>query len=253
MSEERTIDAGPRRIERLRGRHGAPVRAAPCAMGAIAGGLAAAWAFDVPGRLLVEVSGGLRAAGLVGLAGGGFDGATEVRSAVGAVAAACWPVPASALAGAWIGAALQGAGRWSFVRAGRRTPVPTVTTLGGAVVRAAWGVGMAGAAAAAVWMHWPAIAALPGLGLGAGLARAAPVVTDALLAAVGAGVAVAAIDVAAARMRWRAAARMDTAEAREERRLEDGHPEVRAQRRAAARRTVARFAPEGKESHGIAA
>jgi flagellar biosynthesis protein FlhB len=46
---------------------------------------------------------------------------------------------------------------------------------------------------------------------------------------------------------------MDTAEAREERRLEDGHPEVRAQRRAAARRTVARFAQTGKESHGIAA
>ena len=64
---------------------------------------------------------------------------------------------------------------------------------------------------------------------------------------------VAAADAAVARLRWRAAARMDTAEAREERRLEDGHPEVRAQRRSAARRTVARLAQAGKESHGIAA
>lgn len=253
MSEERTIDAGPRRIERLRERHGAPVRAAPCAIGAIVGGLAAGWAFGVPGRLLGEVSEGLRAAGGAGLAGGGIDGASEVRSLVGAVVAACWPVPVAALAGAWLGAALQGGGRWSFVRGARRPAVPTASSLGGAAVRAAWGVGMAGAAAAAVWTHWPAIAALPALGLGAGLARAAPVVTDALLAAVGAGIAVAAVDVAVARVRWRAAARMDTAEAREERRLEDGHPEVRAQRRAAARRTVARFAQTGKESHGIAA
>jgi hypothetical protein len=228
MSEERTIDAGPRRIERLRERHGAPVRAAPCAIGAIAGGLAAAWAFGVPGRLLGEVSEGLRAAGHAGLAGGGIDGASEVRLLVAAVAAACWPVPAAALAGAWLGAAVQGAGRWSFMRGARRASVPTAASLGGATVRAAWG-------------------------LGAALARAAPVVTDALVAAVGAGIVVAAFDVAVARVRWRAAARMDTAEAREERRLEDGHPEVRAQRRAAARRTVARFAQTGKESHGIAA
>jgi hypothetical protein len=169
------------------------------------------------------------------------------------VTAACWPVPAAALAGAWLGAVVQGAGRWSLVRGARRPAVPTAASLGGATVRAAWGVAMAASAAAVVWMHWPAIAALPALGLGAGLARAAPVVTDALLAAVGAGIAVAAVDVAAARLRWRASARMDTAEAREERRLEDGHPEVRAQRRAAARRTVARFAQTGKESHGIAA
>lgn len=253
MSEERTIDAGPRRLERLRERHGAPVRAAPCAIGAIAAGLAAAWAFGVPARLLGEVSEGLRAAGHAGLSGGGVDGAAEVRSVVAAVTAACWPVPAAALAGAWVGAVVQGAGRWSFVRGARRPAVPTAASLGGAAVRAAWGVAMAASAAAVVWMHWPAVAALPALGLGAGLARAAPVVTDALLAAVGAGIAVAAVDVAAARLRWRASARMDTAEAREERRLEDGHPEVRAQRRAAARRTVARFAQTGKESHGIAA
>ncbi|MFM8816712.1 MAG: EscU/YscU/HrcU family type III secretion system export apparatus switch protein [Phycisphaerales bacterium] len=253
MSEERTIDAGPRRLERLRERHGAPVRAAPCAIGAIAGGLVAAWAFGVPGRLLGEVSEGLRTAGHADFAVGGVDGASEVRSVVGAVAAACWPVPVAALAGAWLGAAVQGAGRWSFVRGTRRPPMPTAASLGGATVRAAWGLAMAGAAAATVWMHWPAIAALPALGLDAGLARAAPVVTDALLAAVGAGIAVAAVDVAAARMRWRTAARMDTAEAREARRLADGHPEVRAQRRAAARRTVARFAQTGKESHGIAA
>jgi hypothetical protein len=253
MSEERTIDAGPRRLERLRERHGAPVRAAPCAIGAITAGLAAAWAFGVPARLLGEVSEGLRAAGHAGLSGGGVDGAAEVRSVVAAVAAACWPVPAAALAGAWLGAVVQGAGRWSLVRGARRPAVPTAASLGGATVRAAWGVAMAASAAAVVWMHWPAIAALPALGLGAGLARAAPVVTDALLAAVGAGIAVAAVDVAAARLRWRASARMDTAEAREERRLEDGHPEVRAQRRAAARRTVARFAQTGKESHGIAA
>ena len=253
MSEERTIDAGPRRLERLRERHGAPVRAAPCAIGAIAAGLAAAWAFGVPARLLGEVSEGLRAAGLAGLSGGGVDGAAEVRSVVGAVTAACWPVPAAALAGAWLGAVVQGAGRWSFVRGARRPAVPTAASLGGAAVRAAWGVAMTASAAAVVWMHWPAIAALPALGLGAGLARAAPVVTDALLAAVGAGIAVAAVDVAAARLRWRASARMDTAEAREERRLEDGHPEVRAQRRAAARRNVARFAQTGKESHGVAA
>jgi hypothetical protein len=253
MSEERTIDAGPRRIERLRERHGAPVRAAPRAIGAIAGGLAAAWAFGVPGRLLGEVSEGLRAAGHAGLAGGGIDGASEVRLLVAAVAAACWPVPAAALAGAWLGAAVQGAGRWSFMRGARRASVPTAASLGGATVRAAWGLAMAGAAAAVVWVHWPVIASLPALGLGAALARAAPVVTDALVAAVGAGIVVAAFDVAVARVRWRAAARMDTAEAREERRLEDGHPEVRAQRRAAARRTVARFAQTGKESHGIAA
>jgi hypothetical protein len=215
--------------------------------------LAAAWAFGVPARLLGEVSEGLRAAGHAGLSGGGVDGAAEVRSVIGAVTAACWPVPAAALAGAWLGAVVQGAGRWSFVRGARRPAVPTAASLGGAAVRAAWGVAMTASAAAVVWMHWPAIAALPALGLGAGLARAAPVVTDALLAAVGAGIAVAAVDVAAARLRWRASARMDTAEAREERRLEDGHPEVRAQRRAAARRTVARFAQTGKESHGIAA
>ncbi|MFM9170553.1 MAG: EscU/YscU/HrcU family type III secretion system export apparatus switch protein, partial [Phycisphaerales bacterium] len=117
----------------------------------------------------------------------------------------------------------------------RAAATSTAASLGGATVRAAWGLAMAGAVAATVWMHWPAIAALPALGLGAGLARAAPVVTDALRAAVGAGLAVAAVDVAAARMRWRAAARMDTAVAREARRLEDGQPEVRAQRRAAAR------------------
>ena len=108
MSEERTIDAGPRRLERLRERHGAPVRAAPCAIGAIAAGLAAAWAFGVPARLLGEVSEGLRAAGHAGLSGGGVDGAAEVRSVVGAVTAACWPVPAAALAGAWLGAVVQG-------------------------------------------------------------------------------------------------------------------------------------------------
>lgn len=253
MSEERTIDAGPRRLERLRERHGAPVRPAPCAIGAIGGGLVAAWAFGVPGRLLGEVSEGLRTAGNAGLALGGVDGAAEVRSVVAAAAAACWPVPAAALAGAWLGAAVQGAGRWSFVRGARRAAMPTAASLGGATVRAAWGGCMAAAAAGVVWVHWPAIAALPALGLEAGLARAAPVVTDSLLAAVGAGLAVAAVDVAVARLRWRAAARMDTAEAREERRLEDGHPEVRAQRRAAARRTVARFARTGKETHGIAA
>lgn len=253
MSDERTIDAGPRRIERLRERHGVPVRAAPCAIAAIACGIVAAWAFDVPGRLLAGVVDGLRVAGQAAPRGVGLDGAAEVRDVVGAVIAACWPVAAASLAGAWIGAALQGAGRWSPVRRGRRALVPTAASAGGAAVRAAWGVGMSAAAAAAVWMHWPAIATLPALGLGAALARAAPVVTDALLAAVGTGLAVAAIDVGVARLRWSAAARMDTAEAREERRLEDGHPEVRAQLRAAARRTASRFAPTSKESHGVAA
>ncbi|MFM8785865.1 MAG: hypothetical protein ACKOFI_12170, partial [Phycisphaerales bacterium] len=85
------------------------------------------------------------------------------------------------------------------------------------------------------------------------LARGAPVAPAGRLAAVGAASGGAAVEGAAARRRRRAAARMDTAEAREERRLEDGHPAVRAQRRAAARRTVARFAQTGKESHGIAA
>lgn len=250
MSEERTIDAGPRRIERLRAQFGAPVRPAPCAIGAIACGIAAAWAFDVPARLLLEVAGSLHAAGAVG---GGVDGRSEVRSIVASVATAAWPVPMAALAGAWGGAAVQGAGRWSFAARARRASVPTAASLGGAAVRAAWGLTIAGAAGAAVWVHWPAIAALPALGLGAGLARAATIVSDALLAALGAGIAVAAADAAVARLRWRAAARMDTAEAREERRLEDGHPEVRAQRRSAARRTVARLAQAGKESHGIAA
>jgi hypothetical protein len=249
VSEERTIDAGPRRIERLRARFGAPVRPAPCAIGAIACGVAAAWAFDVPARLLQEVAGGLRAAGAVG----GVDGAAEVRSIVASVAAAAWPVPLAALAGAWAGAAAQGAGRWSFAARTRRVAVPTPASLGGAAVRAAWALAIGGAAGIAVWVHWPAIAALPALGLGAGLSRAATIVSDALLAALGAGIAVAAIDAAAARLRWRAAARMDATEAREERRLEDGHPEVRAHRRTAARRTVARLAQAGKESHGIAA
>jgi flagellar biosynthesis protein FlhB len=98
---------------------------------------------------------------------------------------------------------------------------------------------MMGAAAAAVTLHAGRLAAMPAMPLRDGVQAAGAIVLDAVLAALASGAAFAVVDVMIARWRWARAARMTVAEAREERRLEDGDPSLRARRRAAGRTMIA--------------
>jgi flagellar biosynthesis protein FlhB len=248
MSEERTVDPGERRVERVRQERGVPVRRAPVAVGALVGGALGAWAADVPGHLLATVRDGLAGAGTAPLQQGGG----EVRSAVLSVAAAAWAPLALGALGATAGAVAQTGGRLRRVAGGGvLARMPAAGDAGGAAVRLAWAVAVMLAAAWAVAVDWPRIAAMPAMPLQAALDAAASVAADAVIAALAACALLAAADVAIARWRWRSALRMTPEEAREERRSTDGDPALRGRRQAAARRNAGMA--RGKELRGQAA
>ena len=249
MSEvDREIMPGARRLERIRDEVGIPVRAAPIGALALVGGALGTWWGGTADAALALVSGSLAAAGATGVP---VDGAGELRAAVLACARLAAPACACAALGAWLGALVQGAGRWRK-RTARRGRAPTAADAGGAVVRASWALAMLAAAASAVAMHAGRLAAMPALPLRDGMQAAGSVVLDAVLAALAAGAMFAAADVIVARWRWVRAARMGAAEAREERRAEDGDPALRARRRAAARGLIA-GAARGREQRARAA
>lgn len=248
MSDERTIRPGERRVERIRRERGVPVRRAPVAAGAIVGGALGTWAADVPGRLLATVRDGLAGTGAVDA----IDGAGAVRSTVLSVAAAAWAPLAFGAAGAVLGVLVQTGGRLRGVAAhGMRLQAPRAGDLGGAAVRAGWALSVTVAAAWAVVVDWPRVAAMPALPLGAALDAAAAVAADAVLAALAACALLAAADVAVARWRWERALRMTPEEAREERRAEGGAAAMNARRRSESRRIAGMS--RGKEIRGKAA
>jgi hypothetical protein len=232
---EREVMPGARRLERIRDEFGVPVRAAPIGAMALVGGAAGLWWGGTCDAALAMLSASL---GSAGSAVASADGAGEVRQAVAACARLAAPACAGAAAGAWAGALAQGAGRWRARRASGRG-VPSAASAGGALARASWAVSMLLASAAAVAMHAGRLSALPAMRLRDGLQAAGSIVLDAVLAALAAGALFAAADVMLARWRWARGARMDAAEARAERRAEDGDPSLRARRRASARELVA--------------
>lgn len=231
-SEERTHQSGERRLERIRAEHGVPVRRSPIAVGALVGGALGAWASHVPAHLLETVRDGLQLSGN----GAPADGAASIRSMVFAVAAISWPALACGLAGAVSGALVQTGFRVrSSLGSSLAFRLPSVNGAGGAVARLSWALVLIGAAAWAVTAHWARLSSLPALPIAAAVESAARIVLDALLAALAAGVAFAAADVAIARWKWERSTRMDDAEAREERQRTEGDPNAKARRRAQAR------------------
>jgi hypothetical protein len=248
MSEDRNVQSGERRLERIRAERGMPVRRAPIAAGALVGGALGAWIAGVPAQLLATVRAGIVGAAVVAPA----DGGDAVRGLVTQVAAIAWPAFLGGLAGATVGALAQTGFRVRSSLGGWRMQLPSASAAGGAPVRLAWAFVITGAAACAVWAEWPRVASMPAMPIDAAVSSAAHVMLDAVLAALGAGAAFAAADVALARWRWERATRMTDAEAREERRRADGDPETKSRRMQAARRTAAGLA-RGKELRGQAA
>jgi len=248
VSEERNVASGERRLERIRAERGMPVRRAPIAACALVGGALGAWGGDVHGRMLEVVRDGLTASGSVALP----DGGEAVRGAVATVASAVGIPLVCGAVGAAVGALAQTGFRLRTVGAASwRVRVAGAGDAGGALARMAWAFAVMLAAGGAVALGWPRIAAIPALPLAAGLDAAAAVALDAVLAALGACVALAIVDVAVARWRWERATRMTAAEAREEHRGVDGDPETKQRRRHAARRIAGTV--RGKELHGKAA
>jgi hypothetical protein len=237
---DRDVLPGARRLERIRDEFGAPVRSSPIGALALVGGAVGLWWGGTAASAVDLVARSLSSAGAVGNAidGSGIDGVGGLREAVLASLRLAGPACVGAAAGAWLGAFVQGAGRWRPRRRGRPGG-PTAAAAGGAAARALWAVTMMGAAAAAVTLHAGRLAAMPAMPLRDGVQAAGAIVLDAVLAALASGAAFAVVDVMIARWRWARAARMTAAEAREERRLEDGDPSLRARRRAAGRTMIA--------------
>lgn len=240
---DRTVLPGARRLGRMRDEIGVPVRSSPIGALALVGGAAGLWWGGAGASAVEFVSRSLATAGAVGP---GLDGTADVRSALLAVARLAGPACIGAAAGASLGCLVQGAGRWRPRRRGRPGR-PSVSSAGGAAARALWAMAMTAAAAAAVSMHAGRLAAMPAMPFRDGLQAAGSMVLDAVLAALAAGAVFAVADVALARWRWARAARMTAAEAREERRLEDGDPSLRARRRAAGRTMIA--GPARRKDH----
>ena len=231
-SEERTHQSGEMRLERIRSEHGVPVRRSPIAVGALIGGALGAWASNVPQQLLETVRGGLRSAANIAPA----DGAAVIQHTALSVAAIAWPALACGLAGAVLGALMQTGFRVrSSLGASIAMRLPSGKAAGGAVARLSWALVLIGAAAWAVFAHWSRVSALPALPIAAAVASAARIVLDAVLAALAAGVACAAADVAIARWKWERSTRMDDSEAREERRRTEGDPNTKSRRISQAR------------------
>jgi len=231
-SEERTHQSGEMRLERIRAEHGVPVRRSPIAVGALVGGALGAWASNVPQQLLETVRGGLKLAGNIAPA----DGAAALQNMVLSVAAIAWPALACGLVGAIVGALVQTGFRVrSSLGASIAVRLPSAKAAGGAVARLSWAVVLIGAAAWAVFAHWPRVSSLPALPIALAVESAARIVLDAVLAALAAGVVFAAADVAIARWKWERSTRMDDAESREERRRTEGDPNTKSRRTAQAR------------------
>ncbi len=232
---DRDVLPGARRLDRIRDEFGAPVRSSPIGAFALVGGAIGLWWGGAAGSAVDLVARSLSSAGAVGA---GIDGAAGLREAIVASVRLAAPACVGAAAGAWLGSFVQGAGRWRPRRRGRPGR-PSVAAAGGAAARALWAVAMMGSAAAAVMLHAGRLAAMPAMPLRDGVQAAGAMVLDAVLAALASGAALAVADVMLARWRWARAARMSAAEAREERRLEDGDPSLRARRRAAGRTMIA--------------
>jgi hypothetical protein len=242
---DRDVLPGARRLERIRDEFGAPVRSSPIGALALLGGAVGLWWGGTAASAVDLVARSLSSAGAVGTAingsgigGSGFDGVGGLREAVLALLRLAGPACVGAAAGAWLGSFVQGAGRWRPRRRGRLAG-PTAAAAGGAAARALWAVVMMAAAAAAVALHAGRIAAMPAMPVRDGVQAAGALVLDAVLAALASGAIFAAVDVMLARWRWARAARMTPTEAREERRLEDGDPSLRARRRVSVRTMIA--------------
>lgn len=248
MSGEREIAPGQRRLERIRAEHGLPVRQSPVAIGVLVGGAAGTALGGVPQELLDAVRDGLSGVG----SAAGVDGAAAVRACVASVACIAWPSLAGGMAGGTVGALAQTGMRMRVPRLGSLAPrAPRLSALGGPM-RVLWALALLAAAAGAVGADWAMVAAMPSQPLAAAVGSAAAVVTDAVLAALGAGVLFALCDVLAARRRWERAARMTAEEAREDHRHSDGDPTARSRRRDAVRRMHAGLA-RGREARASAA
>lgn len=251
-SDERVIPAGERRIERARATHGMPVRRAPIAVGALAIGALAAWGGQVPQALLALVRQRLAGAGDAAMPGSGnlALGEEALRSLVMDVASAAWPALLGGVVGAALGALLQTGFRLRAPASGGRARLHSpAAAAAGAVARLAWAIVLGAAAASAIAMDWPRVAAMPQMPLSAASDAAGRVVLDAVLAALGAGSVLAIADVALARWRWARALQMTPEEAREERRSTEADPAVRGRRQAAAQRLRAASAPAGAAGH----
>lgn len=248
MSGERDIPSGERRLDRIRAEQGVPVRQAAVAIGVLAGGAAGTALGGVPEALLGTVRDGLAGAG----SAEAVDGAGAVRASLASVAWIAWPSLVGGLAGGAAGALAQTGLRVRLLRL--RPPTPRalrIEALGGPM-RVLWALALVSAAAGAVAADWAAVSALPAQPLAAAIGAAAGIVTDAVLAALGAGLLFALCDVLAARRRWERATRMTADEAREEHRHSDGDPAGRSHRRSVARRMHAGLA-RGREARASAA
>lgn len=236
MSEDDRIhQSSERRLEQIRAERGVPVRRAPLAVGALIGGALGVYFSDVSTQLLAVVRNGLASSGLPRT----MNGSDELCSMLLMIANISWPALLGGLLGTITASLLQTGGRVrkNFAE-GLRFQTLGVNAAGGASARMVWALVMIASAGCVITVKWPSLAAIPAMTLHGAVAAATGVILDSVCAALICGSLFAVADVWLARWRWERNTWMTESEAREERRRNDGDPEVKARRQQLLRRRV---------------
>lgn len=233
---DRSIPAGDRRLARAREQGAVPVRRGLVALGGLAGAASASALFGTAGSLVALVRERLALAGTATT----LDAAGEMAALVGDAMIAAWPAMVGGVLGV-LGATLaqtRGVLVWRRPSAdlaarlrSMSSPRAAARALGGLV----WVIAAAIAAGAALAWQWPLVAALPRMPLARAVGEATQVIVVVCASTLAALAVCALADMALARRAWRKGLALTPEAARQDERMHEGDPALRARRRRAAR------------------
>lgn len=238
MSDEgdRSIPAGDRRLARARERGMVPVRRGLVALGGITGAASASALFGTAGTLVALLRQRLSVAGTTTT----LDAAGDTAALVGDALVAAWPAMVGGVLGALAATLVQTRGvlvwrRPSADLAARlksmSSPKAAARAFGGLV----WVIAAAVAAGAAMAWQWPLVAALPRMPMARAVGEATQVIVVVCASTLAALAVCALVDMVLARRAWRQGLALTPEAARQDERVQEGDPALRARRRRAAR------------------
>lgn len=213
-----------------------PVRRGVVALGGLTGAASASALSGTAGTLVALLRERLSFAGTATT----LDAAGEVAALVGDALIAAWPAMVGGVLGALAVTLAQTRGvlvwrRPSADLAARlrsmSSPKAAARAFGGLV----WVIAAAIAAGAALAWQWPLVAALPRMPLARAVGEATQVIVVVCASTLAALAVCALADLALARRAWRQGLALTPEDARQDERMQEGDPALRARRRRAAR------------------